>query len=76
MKRKTYFQTTFLDKRTPPKFCSIGSKTLKFNTLSPIYIPAHKQAYDVANYDFLTFLYHKHYKIITLYLNGIFLKCI
>lgn len=76
MQNKTYFQTTLLDRKENPLFCSIGFKTLKFNTLSPICIPAHKQAYDTANYGFLTNFYPQNYKIITLYLNGIFLKCI
>ena len=63
---KGYFQTTPL---TPKNTLFIVAK-------SSIYIPEQPQAYVVPNHAFLTLFSVDNYKIITLYLNGVFLKCI
>jgi hypothetical protein len=63
---KGYFQTTLLNLENTPFIVAKSSMC----------IPVSSQAFIEGNCDFLDTYSVIYYKIITLYLNGVFLKCI
>jgi hypothetical protein len=73
---KGYFQTTLAENKATPQNAFIGSITSEFKPFSSMCMLGHSQAFIEGNCDFLDTYSVIYYKIITLYLNGVFLKCI
>jgi len=73
---KDYFQTTLTGNRTTPQNAFIDFIPSINEPYSSICMLGQLQAFIEGNCDFLDTYSVIYYKIITLYLNGVFLKCI
>jgi len=73
---KSYFYTTLIKNEKNPQNAFIGSETTEFKGLSSICIPRTTPAFIVSNHYNLSIFSIDNYKIITLYLKEISIKCI